>query len=62
MFDSNTFNNKRHLLILVAITQLSSNTYYFVKIRNYKLPGIGKQLPTFPHKVMGLNSRPQSGR
>ena len=27
--------------------------------RYCKLPTIGKQLPTFPHKVRGLNRRPQ---
>ena len=30
-----------------------------VKVLYCKLPTIGKQLPTFPHKVWGLNSRPQ---
>ena len=30
-----------------------------VKVLYYKLPTIGKQLPTFPHKVQGLNRRPQ---
>ena len=30
-----------------------------VKVLYCKLPTIGKQLPTFPHKVWGLNRRPQ---
>ena len=30
-----------------------------VKVLYYKLPTIGKQLPTFPHKVRGLNRQPQ---
>ena len=31
-----------------------------VKVLYYKLPTIGKQLPTFPHRVWGLNHRPQT--
>ena len=30
-----------------------------VKVLYCKLPTIGKQLPAFPHKVKGLNHRPQ---
>ena len=30
-----------------------------VKVMYYKLPTIGKQLSTFPHRVHGLNHRPQ---
>ena len=30
-----------------------------VKVLYCKLPTIDKQLPTFPHNVLGLNCRPQ---
>ena len=30
-----------------------------VKVLHCKLPTISKQLPTFPHKVLGLNHQPQ---
>ena len=30
-----------------------------VKVLNCKLLTIGKELPTFPHRVRGLNRRPQ---
>ena len=32
-----------------------------VKVLYCKLPTIGKELPTFPHKDWGLNRRPQVG-
>ena len=32
-----------------------------VKVLYCKLQTISKQLPTFPHKVQGLNRRPKAG-
>ena len=38
----------------------SGNQYIqLVKVLYCNLPTIGKRLPTFPHKVRGLNYRPQ---
>ena len=44
-----------------------TSTYELVKIQHCiaqhnKLLGIGKLHPTFPHRVQGLNHRPQIGR
>ena len=33
-----------------------------IKVLYCKLPAIGKQLPTVPHKVWGLNCRPERWR
>ena len=33
----------------------------FVKVLYYKLLTIGKKLPSFPDRVLGLNHRPQMG-
>ena len=36
-----------------------TSTYSLIKVLYCKLPTIGKQPPTFPHKVQGLNCWPQ---
>ena len=36
-----------------------TSTYYLVKVLHSKLPGIGKQLTTFSHRVWDLSRRPQ---
>ena len=43
----------------VVLWAEETSTYSWVKVLYCKLPTVGKQLPTFPHKVWGLNHRPQ---